>query len=321
MFGASDVRTVVRPPSSAAAALTVVIALCLAGLGDTQPASLPPPSLEISPQYLSEESMRERVPKEVNLTLVGSDWAPELGVDLDATADWLARVVGVISREQERGWSASVAPYLSPAHVVRTTSTMLTLRLLGIDGTGWYPAFDVRETEAVAVGAPWWATAANLTAVPPYANFSFVASTPRVTVLGDLIGRSVRVADLAARSHTMLFVLSGGEWHLDAGRPGHAAYLALSRALVGPAEVGLEAGTSGWQLAASGLLRATRLNATHLELTVPPLPAYRIDSPEEVEVTVPASAVLNHHVELRGLGSFTVRATAGRATLRCAVCG
>ena len=59
---------------------------------------------------------------------------------------------------------------------------MLTLRLLGIDGTGWYPAFDVRETEAVAVGAPWWATAANLTAVPPYANFSFVASTPRVTV-------------------------------------------------------------------------------------------------------------------------------------------
>ena len=284
----------------------------------------PPPVLIISPPKLPEEALRARYIKDVNLTLTGTDllgrperreWVPELGIDLDATAEWLAREV-VGSADQTRGWLATVAPYLSPAHVVRVSGEKLTLNLFGIDGSGWYPAFDVQYAEAVSIGAPYWVTADNITAEPAYANLTLDMSVPAVDVLGELVGGSVAVGELRARSHSLQLVLSGGEWALDAGRPGHAAYDALSRALVGPQDVGLAAGSSGWQRAASGLLRASRDNATHLTLTIPPLPAYRIDAPETVHVTVPSAALLNHHLALEyGLGSFVVRATAGSATL------
>ena len=66
------------------------------------------------------------------------------------------------------------------------------------------------------------------------------------------------------------------------------------------------AGTSGWQLAASGLLVARRENASHLTLTVPPLPAYRIVSPETVTVTVPGDAILQHDDTLPDLATFVV---------------
>lgn len=267
---------------------------------------------------MSEEELRARHVKHVNLTLTGFSqafedglyttswtraWAPRLGIDLGATAEWLAREV-VGSAEQPHSWLATVAPYLSPEHVERVSNSMLRLHLVGIDGTGWYPAFDVRFTDAVSIGAPFWATENNLTANPPYANLTLDVSVPRVSVLSNLVGGFVSVSELRARSHSLQLVLSGGEWALDAGRPGHAAYEALSRALVGPDDLGpisgisrvsagLLAGSSGWQLAARGRLRATRENASHLTLSIPPLPAYRIDAPETVHVTVPALSLIH----------------------------
>ena len=80
---------------------------------------------------------------------------------------------------------------------------MLTVRLLGIDGTGWYPSFDVRLAEAVPFTAPWWATAVNVSAVPSYANLTIDVSVPRVEVLGELIGGAVSVAEMRTRAHTL----------------------------------------------------------------------------------------------------------------------
>ena len=62
-------------------------------------------------------------------------------------------------------------------------------------------------------------------------------------------------------------------------------------------------------------VQAKRDNASHLTLVVPPLAAYSVSSPETVEVTVPAEALLQHHSELRELGSFVILATPGTATL------
>ena len=131
----------------------MVLVLLLSTPAGSQ-STLPPPELTVTPPKISEEDMRSRVAKEVNLTLGGGGWAAPLGVDLDATADWLARAVGRGTTLQPHGWAGAVLPYLLPEHVVRTSRSILTLRLLGIDGGGWYPAFDVRYTEAVSVGAP-----------------------------------------------------------------------------------------------------------------------------------------------------------------------
>lgn len=85
---------------------------------------------------------------------------------------------------------------------------------------------------------------------------------------------------------------------------------------VGPADVGMVAGVAGWQLAATGELRPRRINASHLLLRIPPLPAYRIAAPETVQLTVPAAALMQHHRALVDLGYFfTVTATPGTASL------
>ena len=305
-----------RPARVISCAAEALLALLLCGLATSQPQQGVAPLLEVSPPSLSEEALRERRLKEVNLTLSGGSWAAALGRERDATAEWLARAVRG-QTVHAHGWIAAVAPHVTAQHVIRTAHDILTLRLVGIDGSGWYPAFDVHDDEAVAIAAPWWAIAENVSATPAYANLTIAVTVPRVEVSGEVIGGPVAVEALRTRPHALHLVLSGGEWALDAGRPGSRAYVALSRALVGPRDVGLLAGTSGWELAASGLLRAERENATHLTLVVPPLPAYRIDSPETVRVTVPAAAMANHHLPLDGpsLGQLVVRATAGRATL------
>lgn len=284
----------------------------------------PPPLLEISPPFLTEELLRAHHIKEINLTLVGGGgggWHPDIGEPAGLkfpylTEDWLARVVYGEGR-QPLGWDAEVAPYLRPEHVLRRKGgLMLSLQLMGIDGTGWYPAFDVWYEETVMVSAPWWATADNVSAVPFYFNFSVFPSTPRVWALGALIGGSVPVRELQERPHDITLVLEGCDWDLDAGRQDTRPYLAMSRALIGPNDVEMVAGRSGWQLAASGLLRSTRHNASHLTLTIPPLPAYSIESPETVVLTVPAAAMLQEHRPLTNLGySFVVLATPGRVRL------
>ena len=277
----------------------------------------PPPTLRISPSRLAEDVLRTPGVKDVNLTLIGTAWAPWLGVDSDRTGDWLARAVHVAGADaQPLGWTAMIAPRLWPAHVVRATSSMITLLLVGIDGSGWYPSLDVYADEAVQIDAPWWAVESNVTADPSYANLSIGVSVPRVDVRGRLAGGAIPVAELRALPHELQLVLSGADWRLDAGEAGSAAYDALSRAIVGPTSgVGVASGTSGWQLAASGLLRARRENASHLTLVVPPLPAYRIASPEEVHVRVPAEAILQHHAHIERVASFTVLATPGSASL------
>ena len=284
---------------------------------------IPPPLLEISPPKLSEELLRAPGIKEVNFTLIGgSGWAVEIGDDVEATTFWLAKAVlgGGGGLPQQYGWDVTVAPHLRPYHVKRVVGdpNQLTLLLAGFDGvSGRYPAYDVWIPEAVSILAPYWATADNVSAVPRYANLTIDVSVPRVAVRGELVdGAVVRVADLRRRAHTLELVLDGCDWKLDAGRPGSAAFVALSRALVGPNDgVGMIAGEAGWQLAGSGQLLATRVNASHLTLTVPPLPAYSIASPETVVITVPGPALLQHHSTLPALGSFVVLATPGSASL------
>ncbi|KOO34466.1 hypothetical protein Ctob_014112, partial [Chrysochromulina tobinii] len=205
-----------RTPRMQRPLLQLLLALAAGGArGQLVPPS--PPVLIISPPSMSEEELRARHVKHVNLTLTGFTlilereeraWAPRLGIDLGATAEWLAREV-VGSAEQPHSWLATVAPYLSPEHVERVSNSMLRLHLVGIDGTGWYPAFDVRFTDAVSIGAPFWATENNLTANPPYANLTLDVSVPRVSVLSNLVGGFVSVSELRARSHSLQLVLSG----------------------------------------------------------------------------------------------------------------
>ena len=72
----------------------------------------------------------------------------------------------------------------------------------------------------------------NMSAVPHYHNFSVDVSVPHVTALGEFIGGTVGVRELREESHDVMLVLAGCDWDLDAGRPGSAAYDALSRAMV-----------------------------------------------------------------------------------------
>ena len=282
----------------------------------------PPHRLDISPEFLSEELLRARGVKEINLTLVGGyggGWHPLLGVDMPLTERWLRDAMAAVSIEP-LGWDATIAPHLLPQHVVRMTDAdtgaeFLMVRLMGIDGSGWYPALDVRRDEPVRIGAPFWATSDNVSAVPSFANLTIARSIPRVSVVGGLLSQETPVAEMRQQPHTVQLVLDGADWELDAGKRGSPAFAALSRAFVGPADVGLVAGTSGWQLAASGLLVARRENASHLTLTVPPLPAYRIVSPETVTVTVPGDAILQHDDTLPDLATFVVSATPGTASL------
>ena len=291
--------------------------LCSLVLGQAQYTG-PPPELEISPPFLSEELLRARRVKDINLTLVGGGgggWAAGIGVDEIATEEWLYHAMRG-EGAQPLAWQATVAPHFRPWHVIRKSNFEIQLLLMGFDGTGWYPDFDVSYEEAVSIGAPWWATANNVSAVPPYSNVTVRISTPRVTAFGELIGQSVPTASLREQTHEVILALEGCDWHLDAGRAGSPAYEALSSALVGPNDAEMTSGRSGWQLAGSGMLKARRENASHLTLIVPPLPAYRISSPETVRVTVPAAALLQHHVDIRQTDySFVALATPGRAKL------
>ena len=226
---------------------------------------------------------------------------------------------------QPLGWQTTVSPYLRPHHLdLRENGLQLTLVLDGIDGTGWYPAFDVWYEETAHVQVPHWATVDNVS-ITERTNFSVHISIPRVQAVGPFIGGSVAVRELREEPHDVMLVLEGCDWSLDAGRPDSDAYESLSRAFVGPNDVGMAAGEAGWQLAGSGLLRARRENASHLTLTIPPLPAYRIASPETVRLTVPGPAMLQHHTGLYDLQpatdySFVVLATPGSAILAARCC-
>ena len=148
-----------------------------------------------------------------------------------------------------------------------------------------------------------------------FANLTISRSIPRVSVFGDLVGAATPVAQMREHPHTVQLELIGADLVLYAGRPGSAAYEALSRAFVGPMDVGMVAGSSGWQLAASGLLLPKRESASLLTITVPPLPAYRIVAPETVAIAVPAEAILQHDSMLPSSASFIVTAAPGIAKL------
>ena len=257
-----------------------VIALLVLALGHGE--HTPSPTVLVSPVELNEEQLRSPARKEVNVTLVGDEWAVGLGVVRALTDRWLQEAIqGDDSVPGGLGWLTTVGPLLSTADVSRASATRLTISL------GWYPEYDVRDPELVRFTAPWWATAHNVSAESPLTNLTVSPSTPRVSVSG-LVGQHVAEEDLRSQSHSLLMMLEGCDWHPDAGTRGSAAYVALSRAVVSTTVAQMTPDRSGWMLAASGLLRARRENASHLTLEVPPLAAYSISSPETVEITVPA---------------------------------
>ena len=270
-----------------------------------------PPTLLLYPAAFTEEQLRSRETKTVEVTLVGDTWEPSLGVDEASTARWVSDALDAPASDATSGFVVVVKPRLT---VQRLTPHVLSLSF------GWLPEFDVEAEEIVHVTAPFWATQNNLSAVAGVSvsrelNFSIGVSTPRAYAWGELVGALVPEEALRSRSHVLHLSLEGCDWPVDAGTPGSAAYLALSDALDGPDDVGASPGVSGWTMAASGLLMAQRWNATHLSVTVPPLAAYDITAPETIDITVPGAALLQHHEKLRRIASFVVVPEGGSARL------
>ena len=255
---------------------------------------------------LPEEAVRTRSTTVVNVTLEGSEWAAGLGVDDATTQFWLSRTLNTPST-QLLGWQAVARSRVS---VHRATPYTLSLQL------GWFAEYDIAWLdEEVFVSVPYWATAINVTAEPSFANFTVAVSTPRARASGELVGERVPEAALRSRQHEVMIELEGCDWPVDAGTPGSAAYAALADALEGPSAGGVAPGMSGWTMAGNGRLVPRRHNASHLTLVVPALAAYDIAAPETVEVTVPAAALLQHHLPLRGVASFVVVPESGAARL------
>eukprot|EP00966_Prymnesium_polylepis_P237592 5495201-Prymnesium_polylepis.1 len=254
------------PMSPRAALLRIALLLVvLVALGDGAHTSAP--LITISPETMPEDQLRLPGRKLINITLVGDEWASALGVERAPTLFWLENAIRA-PLDRALGWHAAVAPTLSADDVSRATDNMLSLRV------GWIPTYDIASYEEVLLAAPWWATAHNVTAVPAYANLTIVHSVPTVGLGGDLVGGRVAEEALRSVTHRITMVLEGSDWHPDAGSLGSTAYEALSRAVVGPTDVQMVPGRSGWMLAGTGLLQAQRHNASHLTLLVPPLPAY-----------------------------------------------
>ena len=276
-----------------------------------------PGDVAVLPSHLRETELRARGGVHFNVTLVGDTWVAGLGVEQELTELWLREVrpPAIYSRRGEllappHGWAAEVAPHLTPSHVLRVSDTTL---MVSID---WAPSYDCATAEFISAPAPWWAVAKNVSAEPLYRNISIEPTTPSITTpVGLVADGGVSEEALASETHTLQLVLDGCDWALDAGTRGSAAFAALADAIDGPLDVQARPGASGWNLAGRGELIARRQNASHLTLTVPPLPAYDIDSPETVSLTVPAAALLQHHAPVAA-GSFVVRAAPGRARLR-----
>lgn len=284
-----------------------------------QPGSIPPgwsnihfpPTILLYPASFTEEELRSRATKTLEVTMVDDMWEPSIGVEEASTARWVNEALDTPASDATHGFNAVVKPRLT---VERVDDHVLSLSF------GWLPEFDVDAEEYVHVTAPFWATQRNLSAVPGVSvttdlNFSIGVSTPRAYAWGELVGAVVPEEALRSRSHVLHLALEGCDWPVDAGTPGSAAYAALSEALIGQTDVGAVPGESGWMMAASSLLMAQRWNATHLSLTVPPLAAYDIAAPETVEVTVPGAALLQHHEALRAIASFVVVPEGGSARL------
>lgn len=263
--------------------------------------------------------MRSKDITYVNLTLEGDAWHPSIGTDVESTTRWLgytlearqargaAEWLAYTHSEEPRGWHA-IARHTVTVRPLTPNTLLLML--------GWLPEYDLTAPEHVYVSVPFWATLKNLSALPSRANFTIEVSTPRVHVSGELAISHVAEAALRSRPHVMHVALEECDWTVDAGTPGSVAYLALSEALDGPNDVGATPGESGWMLAANGRLVPRRLNATHLVLFVPPLAAYDIASPETITLSVPASALLQHHEDLISVASFVVVPEPGTARLR-----
>lgn len=240
-------------------------------------------SLIVSREQLPESELRLRSGVQLSFTLVSDSWASGIGEQRAVTVAWLDTLRADAS-DEPLGWNAVAVPSLGAISLLRSSESTLTLQL------GWLPEFDIAQPELVAVHAPWWATASNQSA--SRANFTIAPSDPILRPSGELASGVVAESQLRSRAHTLRLHLDGCDWAIDAGTRGSAAYVALASALVSTRLAQASAGRSGWQLAGTGRLQVQRINASEVLLTVPPLPAYDVDSPETVEVTVPAEALL-----------------------------
>ncbi|MDH5544658.1 MAG: right-handed parallel beta-helix repeat-containing protein [Gammaproteobacteria bacterium] len=232
------------------------------------------------------------------LTLSNDTWI-SAGATFDAER---ANIInGLTSAGAEsNGWNNIVKPGLTPANVVRTSNTVVTITLPA------FATYDINVMETITATVP--ASALSTSAIPVVASptFDVTPLSASVALSGTVVDDSE--LDIRNGGSTIVLTLTNDTW-LAAG----AAFDAERANIInGLTSVGSEA--NGWNALVKAVLSpvdVVRTSNTVVTITLPPIATYDITNIETITATIPASALSYSSVVVIASPTFDVKPVSG----------
>ena len=250
----------------------------------------------------------------LRLVLYDEQWADEVG-----TSEALARQIFASLRSAQHepsGWNAVVQPSLLPRDLARLSDTEIEITLPPNLG------YEIFEPETVRCYLPAAAVVSNaaLVAAP---DLEIVPTKRDVTATlsGSLLDLDEAQLRAPGADVHLLVTLVNDTWRLDAGHQAALAAGFSSSLAATPAEAATRnASLGGWLDVASpalvgGAADYYLLDAVTLRIGIPQLPTYHISEPETISLLIPTGVLYLGHGEVAAAPSFTIRASAGTASL------
>ena len=284
-----------------------------------------------TPNLLSQAQSNPSAPlmHTLELHLYGDSWVPAIGQADSGTGPTSQLLAALTSTQQEPGgWNRVILQSLDASHVTRADDVMVTITL---PYTANYsiirpetidillPAAALRSDAPISVSstvaAPPWAR------WPPYSVHPVVIQ-PQVGSITMVTGLSSET-DLFGRQqdgspHTIRLHLDGDTWREEVGVLGDPVNVALVRGLTSANDDAV----SGWNRVAREMLAflaastdiVRRLSETLVEIEMPYISGYEIDSVDNMSLVVPGVAVLTNQ-STPSTTHFLISPSAGNCTL------
>ena len=268
----------------------------------------------------SEATIRSAAYQDLSITLVGDEWAPQVGrqasdIDLAVSRELLNGIVP--SLNDAGSWSAVVQPALSPMHVLRTSPHTVRIELPQL------LQYDINEPETLTVTIPASAVRSGrpIVATP---TLRILALNGTLQLRGSLLASPTEIAIQSAPvPPTIRLDLLGDSWSAGIGltqslngtlvSENEAASYALLNSLVS-----LQKEAKGFEAIVRSALRATditRLTNSSIEISLPDARLdYDITEPETITVTAPETALLSGR-QVVALPHFIILPTKGFGVL------
>ena len=251
----------------------------------------------------------------LRLVLYDEQWAEQVGSSDDLAFEIFASLRS--AQHEPSGWNAVVQPALLPTDLARISDTEIEITIRPNLG------YEIFEPETVRCYLPAAAVVSNaaLVAAP---DLEIVPTKREVsaTLSGSLLDLDEAQLRAPGADNYLLVSLVNDTWRLGAGHQAALAAGFSSSLAATPVDEAASRNSTlgGWLDVALPALAAGGadfylLDAATLRIGVPQLASYHISEPETISLRIPTGVLYLGHAEVDAAPSFTIRASAGTASL------